>query len=178
MPEPTDNFFVPRGTNMIKLIFFLMIPHPNFAAEGASKDLVYAEMAREQAEFKSALDAEKKKFEEEYLPQFKKAEPQTGKNKFARKRWEESLARQRRLEQMMLYYQVAMQKRADEIPLLEAKAKAESRPWPDPKEFQEYLKLRDMRFRSRNWNVKERQREEGVFQKKKIAPTEKKSEGH
>lgn len=177
MLEPTDNFFVPRGTIMMKTWLLLLFLNPSFGSESASKDLIYAEMARELTEVKSALAAEKKKFDEEYLPQLKKAEPQTGKVKFARKRWEDSLARQRRLEQMLLYYQVAMQKRADELPMLEAKARSESRPWPDPREYQEYLALRNLRFRSKNWNVKERQREEGVFQPKKTSPA-KQTEAH
>ncbi|MEI7973470.1 MAG: hypothetical protein WCH11_03790 [Bdellovibrio sp.] len=162
---------------MIKMWLLLLFFSPSQGSESSSKDLIYAEMMREFTEVKSALDAEKKKLEEEFLPQFKKAEPQTGKYKFARKRWEDSLARKRRLEQIMIYYQVAMQKRADELPILEARARANSRPWPDTKEYQEYLALRNLRFRNRNWSVKQRQLEEGVFQPKKTSQA-KQSEGH
>ncbi len=149
------------------LIFLFLILNSMHSSDEAAKDLISAEISREISALRALLEEEKKKFTDEHEKKFRTAVPQSGQVKYARKRWEESLAKQRKLQQLILYSEVRLESRRAMAPALAAKAIQAGRTWPDQVEYREYLKDRELRSRSKNWLVEERQREEGVFQKKR-----------
>lgn len=88
--------------------------------------------------------------------EIKKAVPQTGQIKFARKHYFDVKARMEKLEQELRYYRLREESRKYEARADYLKAFDKKEAWPSPEEFENYKIAESARKKSRNWSVKER----------------------
>ena len=141
------------------------------------KNPLYLEFQKELDEAKKELDAELKAFEE-HKAAVEKAVPQTGQIKYAQKRYYESLSRQNRAKQRILYQTIKLNTQRTKSRLEHKQAAAQDKPWPDPAKHQEYMDLKALRQRTRIWSASERRKLAGLDSKKpnkKSEPKEKQS---
>jgi hypothetical protein len=142
--------------NMIILVISLCFlgcnkPNPN----PELIDPIYADLQKQLIEIRKGLDDEKKAFVD-FEKELKNAKPQTGQVKYAQKRVDESTAKIKKLEQLLRYTEMRVGSRLKQVHEDYLKAWREKRPWPDPKEYQEYVEYKKAQSTPLQWNVKER----------------------
>lgn len=144
---------------MKRLLFFVFLgllcacnkPDPN----PELKDPIYLDLETRIKEVEGQLATEKKNLEDANN-ELKKAVPQTGQIKFARKHFFDVKARMEKLNQELRYYKSRKETRIYEARNSYMDAFEKKEPWPDPKEFEEYGIAESARKKSRIWSVKER----------------------
>jgi hypothetical protein len=118
-------------------------------------DPIYGELQKQLIEVRKGLDDEKKSLSD-FEKELQNAKPQTGQIKYAQKRYSESAARVRKLEELVKYTEIRIDsriKKAREDYLLAWK---EKKSWPDPNEYKEYMEYKKAQAIPLQWNVKER----------------------
>lgn len=158
---------------IVALFFIALLP--GILLTGCSKpnptpevlDPIYGDLSKREADFAAQIAAEEKLLAE-HKEKLLKLTPQTGQIKFAQKRYFESLARIAKLEQMKKYYSLRKETRKSYVRTEYLKAFRENRPWPDPKEYQDYKAQKALEDAPRVWNAKER------FERAKL-PTKKRA---
>lgn len=132
------------------------------------RDPIYSDLEAKKKELEGQISTEKKNLEEAD-GQIKKAVPQTGQIKFARKHYFEIKANLEKLQQLQKYYALRMESRKNEDQTEYLKAFEKDQPWPDPQEFDDYKTQESARFKKRTWNVKERIEQERALANPKPA---------
>jgi hypothetical protein len=135
---------------------FLMIlgcnkPNPN----PENLDPIYQFYLSEQKSLESQLTAEKKTLEENRAA-IELVKPQTGQIKYARKKVYDSEARVQQLEQRIKYLKIRSNSRLNDTREKYLRAFNEGKPWPDPKEYEEFLVQKRLENAPKVWNVKSR----------------------
>lgn len=145
---------------MKRLILFLILsicflgcnkpnPHPE------TLDPIFADMQKRLAEYKKAVEEEKKVLIE-HEKEVRSAKPQSGQIKYAEKRYYESKHRIEKLEQMANYYEVKIESRLKAVKKEYLKAWSQKKPWPDPQEYKDYLENEAAQTVRPTWNAGER----------------------
>ncbi len=125
-------------------------PNPN----PESIDPIYSDLSKLHKDAQAQLEARKKDLEG-FLVEEKAAQPQTGQVKYATKRVNETKAEINRLKQMVDYYAIKLDSRKEYAFKSYMAAFREKKPWPDPKEFEEYKVQRRLETSSRQWSQKQ-----------------------
>ena len=113
-------------------------------------------------EFKSQKDiatkaiADTQKTVEEKKADLEKVKPQTGQIKYAQKRYWEAQSALDTLIQQEKYWAIRIQEREAFDRLEYLKAFKAGKPWPDPKEFEEYSTEKRLREARLQWDAKKR----------------------
>jgi hypothetical protein len=145
---------------LISSFFFLVAcekpnPHPE------SLDPIYAEFEKELSSAENAQKSAEKEFEG-FQKDLEAVAPQTGQIKYAQKRVYETEARIEKLKQMVQYWKIRLETRKQWAMTNYMAAYKEKKPWPDPKEYEEYKQLRKLEQAPKQWNLKERMSQAGV----------------
>jgi hypothetical protein len=146
---------------MAKLILLLSIltvfsvgcnkPNPN----PELLDPVYLDIEKDRKAFEANIVSIKEEVEG-HKKNLNAVEPHTGQIHYARKRlYEAEMILQRNIQQEK-YLRVRLQSRKDEVFLKYMKAFKDKAPWPDPKEYADYLSLKSMRAAPPQWRPRER----------------------
>ncbi len=146
-------------------------PHPE------SLDPIYSDYNSELSLANSELKSAEKELEGLKL-ETKKAVPQSGKLSFSSGRMYEADKKVEKLRQMTQYWELKIESRRKEARKLYLKAWEAKKPWPDPKEYKDYLEEKRLRKAPLNWNVKKRMEEAGVGIPLKVPGSEKASGDH
>lgn len=123
-------------------------PHPE------TLDPIYSDLVKLQKDAEGQLAARKKDLET-FEVEAKAAKPQTGQIKYAMKRVNETRAEINRLSQLVDYYGIKIDSRKEYAFKEYMRAFKEKKPWPDPKEYEEYLVQRRLEKASRTWSQKQ-----------------------
>lgn len=137
------------------------------------KDPIYSDLNNQYAATTQAIDAEKKVLEG-HLKDLSGAIPQTGQTKLAQKRVRESKDKITRLEQEAKYLKLKIDARKKTARSSYQEAYKSQKAWPDPNEWKVYEAEKRFREAKRNWDVKQRIKDE-------LGPKEQKNpaaEGH
>lgn len=137
-------------------------PHPELI------DPIYLDLQRELGEAQKAVDAEKANLAE-HKKNLGLAVPQTGQIKFAQKRYNDSVAMIEKLSQMVKYWELRIETRQKEARKSYLEAYNKEKPWPDPKEWEEYHSVQKMQHIPKTWSVQNRINELGLTKKAKPA---------
>lgn len=140
-------------------------PHPEL------KDPIFLDLQRELGEAQKAVDAEKANLEE-HKKNLQSAVPQTGQIKYAQKRYNDSVALISKLQQMVKYWEVRLDTRQSDARKQYLEAYNKEKPWPDPKEWEEYQSIQKMQHIQKTWSVQNRINELGLNKKPKPASSE------
>jgi hypothetical protein len=136
------------------LLFACNKPDPN----PELNDKIYADL-KEQAESTKKAIEETQKAIDEHKAEIDKVKPQTGQIKYATKRYWEAQDAMNALVQQKKYWEIRMQQRfhSDQVEYL--KAFKEGKPWPNPKEYEEYMSEKRLRQSKSHWDVRKRMEE-------------------
>lgn len=169
---------VPRGTmkNLVRILLFSVLflfgcekPNPN----PELSDPIYLDLKTQTEELSKAVESEKKGLQE-HLDNLKKAVPQTGQIKFAQKRVNDAKEKIQKLEQEYRWFEVRTESRKSFAKKEYMSAWRKKQPWPDPKEFEEYKKMKEMRSIPLSWSLKKRYKDLGIpdpsIKAKPVAP--------
>ncbi len=140
--------------------FFLLgceKPNPN----PELSDPIYLDLKAQTEELSKALEAEKKGLEE-HLINLSKVVPQTGQIKYAQKRVSEAREKVQKIEQELRWFEVRTESRKNFSKKSYMSAWRKKETWPDPKEFEEYKKMKDMRSIPLSWSLKKRYKDLGL----------------
>lgn len=141
------------------LIFvFLLLALVGCSSQNPNPELIdpiFLELEKDKKDFDGRVQAETKQLEE-FQKAFLEVKPQTGQIKYATKRVNESAAKLEKLKQIRQYIEIRIETRKKVSREQYQKAFAAKKDWPDPKEYQEYKKQREMEQISLKWSVKDR----------------------
>lgn len=120
---------------------------PGFAAQ----DPIYLDLVKTLTDTSAGVKAAKAQ-----VPELKKkidtSEVNSSEKKAAWKEYWKAIETVRNLEQQAHYYKIRVDRRRVVANIAAKKAKAEGKPWPDPKEYSDYLLNRRLSTASRSWN--------------------------
>lgn len=123
------------------------------------RDPIYSFLKAKEAQVAGQIAGETKALEEA-AGVLKKAVPQSGQVKFAKKHYYTIKDRLEKLEQQRRYYEIRQKSRIAEARESYLQAFHKKEEWPRPEEFEEFKIQESAREKSRNWSVKERIQEE------------------
>jgi hypothetical protein len=126
-------------------------PNPN----PENIDPIYADLQKRQAEAHSQVEGAKKDLES-HEKELQDAVPQTGQNKYALKRIEETKEKLNHLEQMELYYEFHVKSRLKDDRISYLKAYKAKKPWPPPEEIEAYEATKRLEEAPRTWDARAR----------------------
>lgn len=118
-------------------------------------DPIYTDLEKDKKDYDSRVQAETKQLEE-FQQALRDVKPQTGQIKYAQKRVSESMAKLEKTKQIRQYIEIRIETRKRLAREQYAKAFAEGREWPDPKEYENYKKQRELEQTPLKWSVRER----------------------
>ncbi len=124
-------------------------PHPE------TLDPIYSEFEKEAAAAENSAKAAEKELEG-FEKDREAVVPQSGQIKYAEKRVSETKARIEKLRQMVQYWKIRAESRKEWAMKSYMAAYKAKKPWPDPKEYEEYKQLRKLEQAPKQWNLKER----------------------
>ncbi|MBC7372331.1 MAG: hypothetical protein H7326_12235 [Bdellovibrionaceae bacterium] len=140
---------------MLLVLYFMVMacnkPNPN----PELSDEIYSDLSSNAEAAKKDVESEKKKLEG-----FKKdlgaVVPQSGKIKYAQKRFFESGANLARLEQQAKFFELKAQARLKYTKLEYLKAFKDGKPWPTPEELESYKTYNLMSKKDPSWDSRKR----------------------
>jgi len=141
-------------------------PHPE------TLDPIYNDVTKRAEELKKAVEADRKALEDAQK-EFDAVKPQTGQNLYAKKRLLEAETKLNTTIQMQKYYEIKSESRLQSDQAEYLKAYSNKEPWPDPKEYKQFLELERIQSKKLSWSVADRMMSAGVAPKAK-KPDEKK----
>ena len=167
----------------ILALFFIMTsllgcnkpnPHPE------TLDEIYLDLNTRAQDAAKEADAEKKKFEG-FKKELDAVIPQTGEIKYAQKRYFESEAKVKKLEQLQKFYELKAASRKRFTFIEYQKAFQAGKPWPTAEEIESYRKYKEVSHIPGGWDTKKRvatyEKEHGIVSAASKGPEKPKKEG-
>lgn len=140
---------------IIFLLFFVVVACDKPNPEPEKADPIYNDIVAEIGAANSAVTAAEKELEG-FEKEAAAVVPQTGQHKYAGKRVSETAAKLEKLRQMKKYWEIRAETRKEWARKSYMTAYKAKKPWPDPKEYEQYKVLRKLEQAPRHWNLKER----------------------
>lgn len=137
------------------LMSFIVVGCDKPNPEPEKIDPIYADIQSKLAEVNSQLKVAEKDLADK-RKDLEKVIPQTGQNKFAQKRVEDSAAALDKLNQMKLYWELKLKTRKHWARQEYLKAFNKKEVWPNPQEIEEYRAQKKLEESSRTWDAKKR----------------------
>lgn len=122
------------------------------------KDPIYLDIQSEITSLQQSLDSETKTLQE-HLKTLAEVVPQTGQNKYAQKRVDESKALLNKISQELEYQKLKLQAQEKKARFDYKKAFESKEVWPNPSEWSEYQTEKRFRNAKKTWDVESRLKE-------------------